>query len=362
LHATERHLAGLLHDAGYYSALAHIQHETTRPGQMGYDCILQESDFGLERVTGPARRPTVLASEFFKSRRGNDQPFFLQVGYFEPHRVPGSPDGFGSMPPDESQGVWVPPYLVDDEGSRREMAAFQGAIRPLDDGVGEVLRALDDNGLRENTIVIFTTDHGIPFPRAKCSVYDPGLETCLLVRWPAGGWSGGRVYNGMVPHIDLLPTLLETCCIPLPEGIHGRSFAPLLNREEYVPRDHFFAEMTYHDYYDPVRCIRTETHKLLVYFCYNVGFMDPSQSWRPGTITVEPPEPIQSRHALVELYDLRDDPLEHRNLASDEAHVATRRELLQRLYAWMQETNDPLLHGVPPSPMHLRALAALRAA
>jgi arylsulfatase A-like enzyme len=164
----------------------------------------------------------------------------------------------------------------------------------------------------------------------------------------------------MVPHIDILPTLLETCGVAVPAVVQGRSFAPLLNGTGYTPRDHFFAEMTYHDYYDPMRCIRTETHKLIVYFCYNVGFMDPSQSWRPKTITKVPPEPANSRHALVELYDLEADPLEHHNLANDAAHAATRDDLLRRLYAWMVETNDPLLQGIPPSPMHLRALETLR--
>ncbi|NUQ01531.1 MAG: sulfatase [Armatimonadetes bacterium] len=362
LHPEEQHFAGLLQQGGYHTALVGLQHETTRPDAMGYDEIVAPNapcDYQGEQR---AERFGAQAAELLARLAGGEQPFFIQMGFFEPHRLPGSPNLFGPMAPAAERGVTVPPYLVDDDSARAEVAAFQGAVQVMDAGVGRVLEALDGLGLAENTLVLFTTDHGIPFPRAKCSVYDPGLETCLLLRGPLPGLRGGQVYDPMLPHIDLLPTLLDLLGLPTPAAVQGRTVAPLLRGDHYQPRAEIFGEMTYHDYYDPVRCIRTETHKLIVAFMFNRPFMDPSQAWRPGTITVVPDDPMNQRHDLVELYDLRNDPLEHHNLAHEPAQAALRDELLARLYRHMAATEDPLLTGVPPSPMHLDAVRTLKEA
>jgi arylsulfatase A-like enzyme len=108
-----------------------------------------------------------------------------------------------------------------------------------------------------------TTDHGIPFPRAKCSVYEPGLETCLLLRWPGGGLTGGKVVDALVPHTDIFATLCEWAGVsPVPRN-EGKSFAPLLRGDAYMPHEAIFAEMTFHDYTDPVRSVRTDGWKLI---------------------------------------------------------------------------------------------------
>ncbi len=360
LHAQEKHLATLLGEAGYHGALIGLQHETVRPEAMGFAEIVPRDALVADATLTGCDQVAAQTEAWLQTRRDSASPFYLQIGFFEPHRAPRTPHQFGDIAPDDELGVFVPPYLVDDEGARRELAAYQGAIRKLDGAVGRILEALETENLAENTLVVFTTDHGIPFPRAKCSVYDPGLETCLLMRWPRANWRQGQVVEPMIPHIDILPTLLELAGVEIPQSVQGRSFAPLLRGHPYAPRAEFFGEMTYHDYYDPVRCIRTETHKLIVAFCFNTGFMDPSQQWQPQTITVHPAAPHLSRHDIVELYDLRTDPLEHHNLAAAPEHAAVRDDLLRRLHTWMLETSDPLLEGVPPSPMHLMALAALQ--
>jgi hypothetical protein len=109
---------------------------------------------------------------------------------------------------------------------------------------------------------------------------------------------------------------------------------------------------------DPRRCIRTRTHKLIVNFTSAPLFMDPSQAWRPKCRTVVPADPGVGSHPPVELFDLAADPLEQRDLASDPAHAAVRAALLRRLHAWTIETRDPLLAGIPNSPMHAWALRA----
>lgn len=360
LHRDEKHLAAILKGAGYHTALAGVQHETTRPREVGWQQI-------LPMPHGDARpqcdRAADATAAYLREQRGKQEPFYLQVGFFEPHRAPGTPGEFGTMPPDRDKGVFVPPFLVDDEAAQEELAHYQGAIRAMDSAVGKILSALaEDREQNENTVVVFTTDHGIPFPRAKCSVYDPGLQISLLLRWHANGIHAGQTISPTIPNIDILPTLLELAGVPLPTGgppIMGRSFAPLLTGRPYTPRAELFCGMTYHDYYDPLRAIRTDRWKLIVSFCYNLCLMDPSQEWRPRTITRTPRDPSRVRHDLVELYDLQNDPNETQNLADLPAHAATRTDLLRRLRAFMHETNDPLLKGVPPSPIHQMALDAL---
>ena len=139
------------------------------------------------------------------------------------------------------------------------MASIQGAIRALDTPVGSILNAPEEGGLSHMTLTAFTADHGIAMPRAKCALYDPGIEVALIMRWPDGGIGGGRVEPDLVSNVDVLPTLLEAARVPMPEGLQGRSFLPLLRREEpQEVRDAVFAEKTSHSYYDPMRCVRTE--------------------------------------------------------------------------------------------------------
>src|SRR5690606_995625 len=135
-------------------------------------------------------------------------------------------------------------------------------------------------------------------------------------------------------------------------NLHGRSFAPLLDGGSYEPREEIFGEITYHDYYDPRRCIRTHTHKLIANFSNSYSFMDPSQSRRPRSDTVVPPNHAVSYHEPLELYDLVNDPWERENLAANPVHAATRNALIQRLLAHLENTEDPILQGAVTSPMH----------
>ena len=101
-----------------------------------------------------------------------------------------------------------PPNLPDTPVTRRDMAAFKQSARALDHGVGAVLGALDEQGIADDTLVIFTTDHGLPFPGAKATLSDRGLGVLLIMRGP-GGFHGGRVYDALVSQIDLFPTLCD---------------------------------------------------------------------------------------------------------------------------------------------------------
>jgi N-sulfoglucosamine sulfohydrolase len=348
LHPDESHLAGILREAGYRTALIGLQHETRRVEDMGWE----------ERLPGgPCDEVAERAAQWIEHAR-DTQPFYAQIGFFEPHRD----FDYGGALPDDSKGVTVPPWLADEPTARQEFAAFQGAIRKMDAAVGTVLDALEGAGLLQNTLVVFTTDHGIPFPRAKCSLYDPGISTAFILRWPERGWAGGKTYSELVSNIDNLPTLLDAAGIEMRKNVQGRSFAPLLDGKEYQPRDVIFAEMTYHDYFDPRRCIRTPKYKLIANFTTAPFFMNPTQTWRPMTITKNPDRPMHAYHPHLELYDLEHDPLEFDNLAGRPEYAEVENSLAARLLTWMEETSDPLVGGPPPSPHHTTTMARLQQA
>jgi len=367
LNPDERHLAQILREAGYTTAAVGVIHETAS----GFRRC------GYERHVPAARAKaaTDAAIGLLRELAERKQPFFLSVGFVEPHRLPyPQPDWPGGLPgdhsfpgpglePDASLGVEVPGYLRDTEGTRRELAGLQGMVRHVDDQFGRLMRALEESGLEARTLVIFTTDHGIAMPRAKCSLYEPGVQIALILRYPGRpGWHGGVVRQEMVSNIDVLPTVLELVGLPIPERVQGRSFAPLLDGKPYTPRDEIFTELTYHDYYDPRRAIRTETHKLIVNFTTAPEFMDPSQSWRPLSETNVPANRAIAYHPHVELYDLTKDPWEQNNVAEQPEYSEIRRALAQRLYRHLVETQDPILQGAVTSPHHRRSLEILEAA
>jgi arylsulfatase A-like enzyme len=368
LHPDERHLAQILRDAGYATAAVGVIHETSSGfKRCGYERHIPNA------WAAPAVDAAIkLLGEF---RDKPDRPFFLSVGTIEPHRLPypeptwpGALPGDCSFPgpalkPDDSLGIQVPGWLRDTEGTRRELAGLQGAVRHVDAQFGRLMAALGELGLESDTLVLFTTDHGIAMPRAKCSVYEPGVQVALLLRLPSRkGWHGGIVHPEMVSNVDYLPTILDLLGLPTAANIQGRSFAPLLDGKPYQPRQEIFTELTYHDYYDPRRAIRTETHKLIVNFTTAPAFMDPSQSWRPSSDTKTPANHAVAYHPHVELFDLAKDPFEQNDVAGRPQYAAVRADLLKRLYRHLVQTKDPILAGAVTSPQHRRAVKLLEGA
>lgn len=365
LHPDERHLGQILREQGYRTVMLGIHHESRAEE---HEKVARRC--GMDEVVPPMHGEvlTDAAIERLERFAGGDRPFYLQIGYHEPHRAAPEgetyPDwmGFagGYIEPDDELGIDIPGWILDEPGARDELAELQGAIRYVDAAIGRLLDGLERLSLAENTLIVMTTDHGLALPRAKCTLYDPGIETALIMRLPSRGWSGGQVIDDLVSNVDLFPTVLDLLGLPVSERVQGRSLLPLVTGAEPSSRDAIYAELTYHDYYDPQRAIRTERHKLIVYFTVAPSFMDPSQSWRSRTRPVRPENPATSYHVPVALYDLDADPLEFDNRADDLAYASIRRDLLRRLYDWMHSTNDPLLHGAITSPTHHEAIAHLR--
>lgn len=345
LNPDEQHAASLLVEHGYEAHLFGLQHVTQHVERLGFNYV-------HDRDSGHGGLGHDVAAGVAKFLHGAlpEKPLYVEVNFFEPHR----PYDHGSVKPDASGGVFVPPYLPEGEAAREEMAALQGAVREVDGAVGCVLEALDDAGLAERTLFVFTADHGLAMPRAKCTLYDPGIEVSLIMRWPEGGIEEGRAVSELISNIDVLPTLLEAAGMPVPERVQGHSFLPLLRGEPYDARDAVYAEKTFHSYYDPMRGIRTRRFKFIRNF--EAGFLvEVPGDIQQGPIFRSHTERYSTdRTREVELYDLETDPLEQENLVDDPKFSEIERELDARLWRWMEDTEDPLLRGPVVSPTYRR--------
>ncbi len=190
-------------------------------------------------------------------------------------------------------------------------------------------------------------------PRAKCTLYDAGIEVALIMRL---GGAGPLVRDELVSNIDILPTLLDAAGAAPPAHIQGRSLLPLLRAEAYDARRAIFAEKTFHSYYDPMRCIRTATHKYIRNFETAFAVEVPGDIQLGAVFRSDPGRYSTDRRAIAELYDLEADPVEQHNLAGTERADAVERELSSALWDWMRETDDPLLRGPVSSPRYRAAM------
>jgi N-sulfoglucosamine sulfohydrolase len=348
LHPDEVHLARHLQQAGYLTAQIGVQHVT------GHD-VASVRALGFDQVT-PAETAAAIADQAVAFLRAQPRrPFFLNIGFPEPHRD--AHGRYNQALPDASRGVEVPPYLPQSAAARLEFAELQGVIGALDTAVGRIWQAMQELNLVDETWLIFTVDHGLAMPRAKCTLYDPGLQTALIMLAPGLGLAGGRVCDELVSNVDLLPTVLEMLGVTIPERVQGRSFAGLLRRQHHAPRAYLFAEKTFHTAYEPQRAVRTTRFKLI--WNAETGIMNV-----PGDIMHSPIYPEMIDQVVVErppfeLYDLEEDPLEFTNRCNDPRYAEVFADLRRRLWAWMQETGDPLLDGPLASPFYRRGLEQL---
>lgn len=358
------HIARHLADHGYRTELLGVHHESRDLPDAEVAARL-----GFNRVRTGGERDLVAgrAVEVLEASAATGEPFYLQVGFTEPHRTPSARDAAGVMgflgaevQPDDSLGITVPAHLRDDAGAREEMAELQGAVAYMDAGVGQILDRLRALGLAENTVVVFTTDHGLALPGAKCTLYDAGVGVALMIRAPGHAWAGRRVQD-LVSHVDVLPTLCELVGVPRPAGREGESLVPLIAAER-AGRALTFSQLTHHTYYDPKRSVRSARHKLIANFSNAPRAMDPTQSWVHRSLPAGLSGPTIGTSPAVELFDLDEDPHEQHNRAADPTATAILGTLAAALLAWMAETGDPLLAEVPEAGRHRQTLDLLTAA
>ncbi len=284
---------------------------------------------------------------FFRDRPEH-KPFFLWFGSRDPHR--GYKAG-AFQPPHDPEEVTVPDFLPDTPEVRQDLAYYYDEIARFDKECGQILSLLEQHGLTGNTMVVMAGDNGMPFPRAKGTLYEPGIKVPLLIKWP-GQIDAGRVSQELVSLTDLTATWLEAAGTQVPKNMHARSLMPVFRKSSKPHREYVYAERNWHDNWDPMRCVVSERYKLIQNYRPEAAYMPSLDLYNSPSYKVIQRQRTEGAlsdpltwYALesrpqVEFYDLREDPGEWENLAYHEEYREMVRKYQRILSEWMQETHD----------------------
>ncbi|MCC9658287.1 sulfatase family protein [Rhodopirellula halodulae] len=349
---------GRLKDAGYYTAAAGKWHmgDAVRDH---FDKIYEASTAGFVLPSGKDGQPAKMIAaqpsgcedwERACKERPRDQPFFLWLAALDPHREYND----GALdPPHSHDDVIVPPHLPDVPDVREDLRLYYDEIGRLDSYVGKVMRQLERQGVDDNTLVLFISDNGRPFPRDKTSLYDGGIRTPWIVRYPKKVASGTTT-QALVSAVDIGATFLTMAGVENRKSFSdsSRSFAAVLNDPTKSHREYAFAEDHWHDFEDHARAVATHQYKLIRNDYVDLPATPSADagrglSWQAmlrlqdeGKLTEAQQACFRSPRDAWELYDLQRDPGELTNRFDDPAYATVREELQSALMKWTQRTSD----------------------
>lgn len=298
----------------------------------------------------------------WRNRSDKNQPFFsvfnIQVTH-ESQIFPTSPARKGKPLITDPKEVPLPPYYPDTPLVRQEIARMYDNIADMDAQVGELLRQLDDDGLTDNTIVFYWSDHGDGIPRSKRSLYDSGLHVPLMIRWPKhSSVVPGSANDQLVSFVDLAPTVLAMAGVEIPAHLQGRVLVgPKASNEPqfiYAARDRMDIE------YDMMRAARDRRFLYIRNFQPELPYAghvpyrtqsDIMQEWlrlqAESQLSGPPALWMRTHRPAEELYDTRSDPHQVNNLAADATHRATLERMRSAVTAWMSRIGDQGLINEP---------------
>ncbi len=344
-----KHLVPYLNCHGYHTVLCGIQHEAgwyldrnRGTETIGYqeEITRDSSGFRQEDLVDWDKENAMEACKWLR-RWDRSKPFFLSYGMYATHRrFPDKTDG------EINEDLAKPPYPIPDtKETRKDFAGYLMSVKNADTCFGQVIACLKEEGLLEDTVILFTTDHGLANPYAKCTLFDSGIGVNLMLRIPGSG-ANGRVFDSLVSHVDVFPTLCDILQLPKPEWLEGCSLMPMLEGRQEKVRDEIFAEINFHTSYEPVRCVRTERYKYIRYWDEEWRKTNLSNIDESGTKAFFMERGLTERRKAGEaLYDLVYDPGERCNVAGQPEYEEIRRDMAKRLYAVQERTEDPILEG-----------------
>jgi N-sulfoglucosamine sulfohydrolase len=339
----ERHIARVLGGHGYETAQCGIEHvhaheHGTEDGGF-YDVVLTRD--------GSARAADVAPAVCDYLRGEHSRPFFLNVGTQQTHTPypEPQPDLYEAENPDHC----IPPRPFTDTPALREMTAgLKRSASEMDSAFGAILDTLSETGLDADTYVFAFTDHGLQWPLHIGNVGEHGNAAFFIAHGPQH-FTGGHVFDAMVSLMDLVPTICDLAGLERMPWLQGESLLPLVDGGIEHLRQELFFEQTFHAAYEPMRAVRTERH------IYIRRFDDRQQLVLPNTDDTPAKKDMldhgwqqQPRHQEM-LYDHYFDPDQQNNLIDQPEVADVQRQLRESLERWMQDTDDPLLHG----PVHL---------
>lgn len=350
IHEYIQTLPKLLQENGYFTAITQKFHMSP-PWKFPYSARnpVQNDPEGFKKAV----------SDFIED--AGEKPFFFQANIAPPHRnLDVHMRDFPEFLPNKDS-IEVPEYLADTPAMREDLAKYYGSVQLADACVGSIMEVLKEKELLENTLVIFTSDQGEPYHRAKASPYYAGLHVPFAVSGP--GIEKGKTSNALISHIDIMPTILEYFDIPIPETVQGYSLKSILSGKntEIEGRSHVFGE---HNSHGPIRAehypsrisfdgrfyyiqnlIHKKTYELPADLMVEKGWGNGSYQ---ATLEAKETHPVQYRlltqlesgRPFEELYDMQNDPGQLINLAGKKEYIEKLEELKSALSKWRTECGD----------------------
>jgi N-sulfoglucosamine sulfohydrolase len=316
------------------------------------------------RTRNPAGNQYRSFAEFYR-QVSKEKPFVFWFGSQDPHRP--YEEGSGAKSGMRVSDVSVAPFLPDTPATRSDILDYYFEVQRLDREAGEIIATLEAAGQLDNTLVIFTSDNGMPFPRAKANLYDGGTHVPLAIRFPSRA-KAHRTVDDFVVLTDLMPTILEAAGVKPPAAITGRTLMPLLAGSTQPGRERVFLERERHaqvrrgDLGYPARALRNREFLYIwnihperwpagdpeMYF--SVGpFGDIDGGPTKDLLLQRREDPTIARYFNLatakrpqeELYDLRKDPQQLDNVAANPEYAGAKNSLRAALLKWMRDTHDP---------------------
>ena len=292
-----------------------------------------------------------------------NKPFFFQANSHDPHRP-----FAGSALDSTSWGDNIPPitrrynpkeiemlgYLPDIPDVRKEVTEYYNTVYRCDQNIGAVLKALKESGLENNTLVIFLSDHGASFPFSKAQCYLNSTKTPLIIRWPGITQPGTVNTDQLISGTDIMPTILQAAGVPVPKGLDGASFVPLLLNGKYTGRSYLLT--SFYQIFEkkrfPMRCLQNMEFGYIYNFWSDgttamAGDATGGLTWKAMVRAAETDPAIAARVELYrhkvkeEFYDLNKDPDGYNNLANDPAYTEKIKEFREIMLKEMERCNDP---------------------
>lgn len=334
-----------LRNAGYWCAQAGKWH-MGEPAKEAFDEVIDDKEQNGD--SGCRQWVTLLR------KRPKDRPFFLWLASYDGHR-PWQADP--KAKPHDTPAIVLPEPLVDTPATRRDLAAYYDEVQRLDRFVGLVVSELEDQGILEDTLILFISDNGRPFPRAKRWLTEEGMRTPWIIQWPKVLARGGTVCEQLVSTIDIAPTFLKLAGAGLPPAIQGRSFLPQIVDREAEICQYVFGERNWQVEFCHERSLR---HGPWSYYrnaapeLAHFGFVDatfpayryPSyvdlwNKYSSGEALSESQQSVfMQPRPREQLFHLESDPLELNDLTDSPKHQKIVEQLRRTMDRWIEQTAD----------------------
>jgi len=293
----------------------------------------------------------------FLNERPKDKPFFLWYASWDAHRGWSADDFKVTHHPDS---VVVPVYMADTPETRQDIASYYNEIARFDYHIGMVKKELEKQGVLDNTVIIVMADNGRPFPRCKTRLLDSGIKSPLVMYWPNGMGTKGKVSSSLLSSVDIASTVLSIAGVKIPEDYQGVDFSPVLKTPKKLVRQYAYADHNFHDYEAHERLVRTIKYAYIKNARPNLSNCGPADAVRSPShkaliaardknqLTAAQTDVFVMPRPVEELYDLENDPLQLVNIAAMPEMAPVLIEMRQILNNWQIETGDTTPEHISP--------------